>query len=99
MRRALTDPVLGTSEQAGSAERSRAGQDYRRAGRTTGLAVVVGIAGVCVIEAFRGATAAARPGLLVTAALVVTIGTIWFALIPRAWFGDLRVFVAAAVSE
>lgn len=99
MRRDLTDPVLGTSEQAGSVERARAEQDYRHAVRKTGLAVVFGIAGVFVIEALLGATAADRPGLLVTAALVVTIGTIWFALIPRAWFGDLRVFVAAAVSE
>jgi diguanylate cyclase (GGDEF)-like protein len=94
-----TDPVLGTSEQAGSVERARAEQDYRHAVRRTGLAVVFGIAGVFVVEALLGATAADRPGLLLTAALVLTIGVIWFALIPRAWFGDLRVFVAAAVSE
>jgi diguanylate cyclase (GGDEF)-like protein len=52
-----------------------------------------------VVEAFLGAATADRPGLLVTAALVVTSGVIWFALVPRTWFGDLRVFVAAAVSE
>jgi diguanylate cyclase (GGDEF)-like protein len=61
--------------------------------------VVFGIAGVFVVEALLGATAADRPGLLVTAVLVATIGVIWFALVPRTWFGDLRVFVAAAVSE
>jgi diguanylate cyclase (GGDEF)-like protein len=95
----LTDPVLGISEQAGSVERARAERDYRHAVRRTGLAVVFGIAGVLVVEALVGATAADRPGLLVTAALVVTIGIIWFAVVPRAWFGDRRVFVAAAVSE
>ena len=61
--------------------------------------MVFGIAGVFVIEALLGATAADRPGLLVTAALVVAIGIVWFAFVPRAWFGDLRVFVAAAMSE
>ena len=99
MRPDLADPVLGTSEQAGSVERARAEQGYRQAVRRTGVAVVFGIAGVLVIEALLGATAVDRPGLLVTAALVVTIGIIWFAFVPRAWFGDLRVFVAAAVSE
>ena len=61
--------------------------------------MVFGIAGVFVVEALLGATDADRPGLLVTAALIVTIGTIWFALVPRGWFGDMRVFVAATVSE
>ena len=74
----LTDPVLGASEQAGSVERARAAQDYRHAVRRTGIAVVFGIAGVFVVEALVGATAADRPGLLVTAALVVAAGAIWF---------------------
>ena len=99
MRRELTDPVVGTSEQAGSAERARAVEDYRRAVRKTGLAVVFGIAGVFVVEALVGATAVDRPGLLVTAALVVAAGAIWFGVVPHAWFGDKRVFVAAALSE
>ena len=73
--------------------------DYRRAVRKTGLAVVIGIAGVFVVEAFVGATAVDRPGLLVTAALVVAAGAIWFGVVPHAWFGDKRVFVAAALSE
>jgi diguanylate cyclase (GGDEF)-like protein len=93
------DQVLESSEQAGSAERARATQDYRSAVRRTGLAVVFGIAGVFVVEALVGATAADRPGLLVTAALVVAFGIIWFAVVPRTWLGDLRVFAAAALSE
>ena len=95
----LTDAVTAPSEQAGSVERARAEQHYRQAVRRAGLAVVFGIAGVFVIEALLGATSADRPGLLVTAALAATIGIIWFAFVPRSWFGDLRVFVAAAVSE
>ena len=99
MRPDLTDRVSGRSAEAGSVERARAEQDYRYAVRRTGLGVVFGIAGVFVVEALLGASPADRPGLLVTAALVATIGVIWFTAVPRAWFGDLRVFVAAAVSE
>lgn len=95
----LTDALPGPSEQAGSVERARAAQDYRQSVRRAGLAVVFGIAGVFVVEALLGATAADRPGLLVTAALVVAAGAIWFGLVPHAWLGDKRVFVAAALSE
>ena len=99
MRPDLTDAAPGPSEQAGSAERARAAQNYRHAVRRTGLAVVFGIAGVFVVEAVVGATAADRPGLLVTAALVMAAGAIWFGLVPHTWFGGMRVFVAAALSE
>jgi diguanylate cyclase (GGDEF)-like protein len=95
----LTDRALGASEQAGSVERARAAQDYRHAVRRTGLAVVFGIAGVFVVEALLGATSVDRPGLLMTAALVVSAGAIWFGLVPHGWFGEKRVFVAAALSE
>ena len=99
MRPDLTENVLGTSEQAGSVERKRAAQVYRRAVRRTGLGVVFGIAAVFVVEALLGATAADRPGLLLTAALILVTGAIWFGLVPHSWFGDKRVFVAAALSE
>jgi diguanylate cyclase (GGDEF)-like protein len=88
------------SEEAGSVERARAAQSYRGAVRATGIAVVFGIAGVFVIDALLpGTTAADRQGLLITAALVAALGTIWFAFVPHHWFGEFRVFVAAALSE
>lgn len=88
------------SEQAGSVERARAAQIYRRSVRTTGVAVVFGIAAVFVIDAFLPGTAADdRQGLLITAALVAATGTIWFAVVPHSWFGEFRVFAAAVVSE
>jgi len=91
---------VGRSEQAGSVERARAAQTYRLAVRSTGIAVVFGIAAVFVVDALLpGTTASDRQGLLVTAALVAAAGTIWFAVVPHNWFGELRVFVAAAVSE
>ena len=90
----------GRSEQAGSVERARAAQTYRRAVRRTGVAVVFGIAAVFVVDALLpGTTAADRQGLLVTAALVAATGTVWFAVVPHSWFGEFRVFVAAALSE
>ena len=93
-------PDVEHSEQAGSVERERAAQNYRRAVRSAGVAVVFGIAAVFVADALLpGTTAGDRQGLLVTAALVATTGTIWFAVVPRTWFGEFRVFVAAAVSE
>jgi diguanylate cyclase (GGDEF)-like protein len=99
VRSDLTETVLGASEQAGSVERARSAQVYRHAVRRTGLAVVFGIAGVFVVEALLGATAVDRPGLLVTAGLVVSAGAIWFGVVPHTWFGDKRVFIAAALSE
>ena len=99
MRPDLAEKVLGASEQAGSVERTRAAQGYRHAVRRTGIGVVFGIAAVFVVEALLGATDADRPGLLVTSALIVTAGGIWFGLVPHSWFADKRVFVAAALSE
>lgn len=90
----------GGSEQAGTVERARAAEGYRRVVRAAGIAVVFGIAGVFVVDALLpGTTTADRQGLLITAALVAATGTIWFAFVPPRWFGELRVFVAAAVSE
>jgi len=81
-------------------EKARSAQSYRGGVRSAGIAVVFGIAGVFVIDAvLPGTTAADSQGLLVTAALVAVTGTIWFAFVPHRWFGDFRVFVAAAVSE
>jgi diguanylate cyclase (GGDEF)-like protein len=95
-----TDAVLGASDEAGTVEKARSAQSYRGGVRSAGVAVVFGIALVFVIDALLpGTTAADRQGLLITAALVAVSGTIWFAFIPHRWFGDLRVFVAAAVSE
>lgn len=92
--------VLGASEQAGAVERARAAQDYRRAVRTTGIAVSFGVAAVFVLNAFLpGTTPEHRQGLLVTALLVAATGTVWFAVVPRRWFGEYRIFVASTVAE
>lgn len=101
MREDPPDATLGTaSEEAGSVERARAAKTYRSAVRATGIAVVFGVAAVFVIDAFvPGTTAADRQGLLITAVLVAATGTIWFGLVPQHWFGEFRVFVAAALSE
>ncbi|HEY6203179.1 MAG TPA: GGDEF domain-containing protein [Candidatus Limnocylindria bacterium] len=94
------EAVRDGSEHAGSVERERAGRIYRRAVRTTGVTVVFGIAAVFVVDAFLpGTSAADRQGLLVTAALVVVTGTIWFSFVPQRWFGSARTFVAATISE
>lgn len=96
----MEETTPGLSEQAGSVERARAAKTYRRAVRTTGITVVFGIAAVFALEALLpGTTEADRLGLLVTAALVVVTGTIWFALVPQHWFGTARAFVAAVVSQ
>ena len=90
----------GASDQAGTVERARAAQTYRRAVRTTGVTVVFGIAAVFVVDALLpGTTAADRQGLVITAALVAVAGSIWFAFVPQHWFGTARAFVAAAISE
>jgi diguanylate cyclase (GGDEF)-like protein len=92
--------VLGASEQAGAVERARAAQAYRRAVRSTGIAVSFGVAAVFVLNAFLpGVTPDDRRGLLVTAALVAATGTIWFGIVPRHWFGEFRVFVASVIAE
>ncbi|MEP6693934.1 MAG: GGDEF domain-containing protein [Chloroflexota bacterium] len=95
-----TESQLEASEQAGSVERERAEQNYRRAVRGTSIAVVFGIVFVFVLDALApGTTPADRQGLLITAALVAAIGTVWFTLVPHQWFGELRVFVATALAE
>src|SRR5438034_4365273 len=94
------DPILGASDQAGIVERARAAQTYRRSVRRTSIAVVFGIAGVFVINSLLpGTTTPDRQGLLITAALVAATGTIWFGFVPSRWFGELRLFVGAAIAE
>ncbi|MEX2046892.1 MAG: GGDEF domain-containing protein, partial [Chloroflexota bacterium] len=94
------DALDGGSVKAGAVERARATQAYRRDVRTTGIAVVCGIAAVFVVEALLpGTTGADRQGLLVSAALVAATGTIWFGPVPQRWFGERRLLAAAVVAQ
>jgi diguanylate cyclase (GGDEF)-like protein len=91
--------TIGDRPQSGEAERERSTQSYRRSVRTTGVATVAGVAVMFVVNsALPGTTANDRIGLLVTAALVLVTGTVWFGLIPHSWFGSTRVLTSSILA-
>ena len=73
---------------------------YRTRVRAASLAIVFGLAGVLAVTAILPTTHPVdRGGLLVTAALVVFAGVLWFGLVPKDAFGPGRILVAAAIAQ
>src|SRR5258708_22131063 len=86
--------------QAARAEAMAAQAAYRKRVRTAGLAIVFGVGAVLAISAVLPTTPLAdRASLLLTAAIATLGGVIWFTLVPKAAFGEGRIFVAAAISQ
>ena len=73
---------------------------YRRRVRLASMAIVFGLAVVLAISALLPTTTASdRAGLFVSAGLVLLTGAVWFALVPRGWIVDLRLFIAATIAQ
>lgn len=84
----------------GRAEAQAAQTAYRTRVRAASLAIVFGLAGVLAVTAILPTTHPVdRDGLLVTAALVVFAGVLWFGLVPRDAFGPGRILVAATIAQ
>ena len=93
------DEANADEGNAGTVERAHATRTYRGFVRGTGIVVSFAVAGIFVLDAMLPTTSASdRIGLLIGAALVLVTGTVWFAFVPRSWFGGMRIFAATTVA-
>jgi diguanylate cyclase (GGDEF)-like protein len=90
---------VGTTQTA-QAEAQTAQAVYRKRVRAASLAVVFGSAAVLALSGVLPTTRSAdRAGLLVSAALILLTGVIWFVLVPRRVYDYGRMFVAASIAQ